>query len=140
MYVEIFARRKFHQFCHPLSLAKIYHVKFFRGYGDLYHIGEIFFCNTKVAKFNKTFIQQNNFYTVVTLLLYLYYRVYSRFTLEAIVATAFGRQINLQRGESDEFSKAMDIAAKGLSSGQIENLILINSMHKWQSNVHYLNY
>ena len=55
------------------------------------------------------------------------YRVYSCFTLETIVATAFGRQINIQRGESDEFSKAMDIATKGLSSGQFENFILFDS-------------
>ena len=63
--------------------------------------------------------------------------MYSRFTLEAIVATAFGRQINLQRGESDEFSKAMDTAMKGFSSGQFESFVLINSMilHKWQSQI-----
>ena len=60
---------------------------------------------------------------------YRYHRVYSRFTLEAIVATAFGRQINLQRGESDEFSKAMDTAMKALASGQFENFTLIHSMH-----------
>ena len=66
----------------------------------------------------------------------LYHRVYSCFTLEAIVATAFGRQVNLQRGESDEFSKAMDTAMKGFSSGQFENFTLFHSMlqiHKWQS-------
>ena len=55
------------------------------------------------------------------------YRVYSCFTLEIIVATAFGHQINIQRGESDEFSKAMDIATKGLSSGQFENFILFDN-------------
>ena len=55
-------------------------------------------------------------------------RVYSCFTLEAIVATAFGRQVNLQRGESDEFSKAMDTAMKGFASGQFENFILFHSM------------
>ena len=46
-----------------------------------------------------------------------------------IVATAFGRQINVQRGESDEFSKAMDTAMKGFASGQFENFTLIHSMH-----------
>ena len=65
----------------------------------------------------------------------LYYRVYSRFTLEAIVATAFSRQINLQRGESDEFSKAMDTAMKGFASGQFEYFVLINSTYKWQSQI-----
>ena len=65
-----------------------------------------------------------------------YHRVYSCFTLEAIVATAFGRQINLQRGESDESSKAMDTAMKGFTSGQFKNFILIHSMHKWQSQIY----
>ena len=67
--------------------------------------------------------------TILPVLMYLHVcRVYSRFTLETIVATAFGRQINIQRGESDEFSRAMDILTKGLSSGQIENFILLDSM------------
>ena len=59
--------------------------------------------------------------------------MYSTFTLEAIVATAFGRQINLQRGESDEFSRAMDTATKGLSSGQFENFTLLDSMFLLQA-------
>jgi hypothetical protein len=54
--------------------------------------------------------------------------VYSCFTLEAIIATAFGRQINLQRGESDEFSKAMETAMKGFAGGQFENFALVHSM------------
>ena len=49
-----------------------------------------------------------------------------------IVAIAFGRQINVQRGESDEFSKAMDTAVKGFADGLFENFTLIHSMHKWQ--------
>jgi hypothetical protein len=57
-----------------------------------------------------------------------FYRVYSHFILEAIIATAFGRQVNLQRGESDEFVKAMETAMKGLASGQFENFTLIHSM------------
>ena len=55
--------------------------------------------------------------------------MYSNFTLEAIVATAFGRQINLQRGESDEFSKAMHTVSKGLSSGQFEKFALLDSTY-----------
>ena len=55
-------------------------------------------------------------------------RIYSAFTLESIVATAFGRQINLQRGESDDLTRAMDVIVKGLSSGCFETLILLNSM------------
>jgi hypothetical protein len=53
--------------------------------------------------------------------------VYSPFTLEVIIATAFGRQINLQRGESDDLTKAMDAAMKGLSGGHFEDFILLNS-------------
>ena len=60
--------------------------------------------------------------------MYILYRVYSCFTLETIIATAFGRQVNLQRGESDEFTKAMDIAMKGLCSGQVEDFMLLDSM------------
>ena len=57
------------------------------------------------------------------------YRVYESFTLETIVATAFGRQVNIQRGESDEFTKAMDILMEGLFSGQLfENFALLDSM------------
>ena len=59
-----------------------------------------------------------------------YFRVFSSFTLESIIATAFGRQVNLQRGESDDLTKAMDIAMKGLSSGHFENFILLNSMSR----------
>ena len=33
-------------------------------------------------------------------------RLYGRFTLETIMATAFGRSVDLQHGESDEFVKA----------------------------------
>ena len=64
--------------------------------------------------------------------------MYSCFTLEAIVATAFGHQVNLQRGESDEFSKAMDTTMKEFASGRRENFTLIHSMlqiHKWQSQI-----
>ena len=43
MYLEIFARRKFSPILPPALIGKKF-MKFFRGYGDLYHIGEIFFC------------------------------------------------------------------------------------------------
>ena len=60
--------------------------------------------------------------------LFVHNRVYTSFTLETIIATAFGRQINLQRGESDDLTRAMDIAVKGVSSGQFERFILLYSM------------
>lgn len=40
----------------------------------------------------------------------LAHRLYGAFTLESILAAAFGRVINLQRGEADEVTKA----AKGV--------------------------
>lgn len=62
-----------------------------------------------------------------TAILHVYYRVYSSFTLEAILATGFGRCVDLQSGESDEFSKAMDTAVKVLLDGHFETFILLNS-------------
>ena len=57
-------------------------------------------------------------------------RVYGRFTLEAIVATAFGRQVDIQKGESDEFCKAMETTLTGFVDGQLEQFILYNSEFK----------
>ena len=57
------------------------------------------------------------------------YRVYKSFTVEAILSTRFGRQVSIQRGESDELTKAMDILTEGLFSGQsVENFALLDSM------------
>ena len=54
-------------------------------------------------------------------------RVYGSFTMETILATAFGRRVNVQRGESDELSKAMELLLGGFTDGQVELLILIES-------------
>ena len=56
-------------------------------------------------------------------------RVYGSFTMETILATAFGRRVNVQRGESDELSKAMELLLGGFTDGQVELLILIESEH-----------
>ena len=53
--------------------------------------------------------------------------MYSNFTLESILATAFGRQVDIQRGESDEFSKAMIALFQGLGDGETEQFLLLNS-------------
>ena len=53
------------------------------------------------------------------------YRLYTHFTLEAILATAFGRRVDIQKGESDEFTKAMDRLFEGLSDGQSEQLFMV---------------
>ena len=48
-------------------------------------------------------------------------RTYGAFTLESILAAAFGRVIDLQRGEADEVTKA----AKGIFDGARGNLLLV---------------
>ena len=60
---------------------------------------------------------------------FVFYRVYGGFALEAILATAFGRRVDIQRGESDDFSKAMDAMTAGFNDGQFEQIILFNSKH-----------
>ena len=53
--------------------------------------------------------------------------MYGNFTLETILATAFGRRIDLQRGESDQFSKSMELLLSGFTDGQLEQFILFHS-------------
>ena len=54
-------------------------------------------------------------------------RVFTSFTLEAILATAFGRQVDIQRGESDELSKSIDTLFASFTGGRIEALTLLHS-------------
>ena len=58
-------------------------------------------------------------------------RVFGRFTLEAILATAFGRRVDMQKGESDEVSKAMDTLFTGFADGEFEQLVVFNSKSMW---------
>ena len=58
------------------------------------------------------------------------FRVFGEFTLEVILATAFGRQVDLQKGESDEFSKAFHTILTGSEEGQMEQFLLFNSKLK----------
>ena len=55
------------------------------------------------------------------------YRVFGCFTLESILATAFGRRVDLQKGESDEFTKAMDHFVAGFQNGEVEQFMLLSS-------------
>ena len=62
--------------------------------------------------------------------------MYGSFTMETILATAFGRQVNIQRGESDELSKAMEQLISGFTDGQVEKIVLFESkplmpVHQW---------
>jgi hypothetical protein len=56
-------------------------------------------------------------------------RVYSNFTLETILATAFGRRINLQKGDSDQFSNSMELLLSGFTEGQFEQFVLFHSKY-----------
>ena len=47
--------------------------------------------------------------------------------METILATAFGRQVELQRGETDPISKSMEVLVGGFTDGQIEKFILLES-------------
>ena len=60
-------------------------------------------------------------------LLCLYYRVFGCFTLESILATAFGRRVDLQKGESDEFTKAMNHLVASFGNGEVEQFMLVSS-------------
>ena len=53
--------------------------------------------------------------------------MFSSFTMETILATAFGRHVNLQRGESDELSKSVGVLIGGFTEGQAEKFILLDS-------------
>ena len=57
----------------------------------------------------------------------LFYRVFNSFMMETILATAFGCQVELQRGESDQLSKSMRLLVGGFASGQVEKFILLVS-------------
>ena len=47
--------------------------------------------------------------------------------METILATAFGRQVELQRGETDLISKSMEVLVGGFTDGQVEKFILLES-------------
>ena len=57
-------------------------------------------------------------------------RTYGSFTMEIILATAFGQVIDVQRGESDELTTAIDSFFRGTQEGQslsVAVIILITS-------------
>ena len=65
-------------------------------------------------------------------------RVYSNFTLETILATAFGRIIDIQKGESDQFSKSMELLLSGFTDGQFEQFVLFHSKLTVTVSINYL--
>ena len=44
-------------------------------------------------------------------------RTYGSFTMETILATAFGRVVDIQRGESDDLTRAVDSIFRSLQEG-----------------------
>ena len=54
-------------------------------------------------------------------------RISSSFTTECILATAFGRHVNVLRGETSKLSKLIDIIIGGLTGGQVEGMIVLES-------------
>ena len=68
--------------------------------------------------------------TTVTCYPVIICRVYDAFSLEAILSVGFGRQVDIQLGESDEFAKAMNAVVAVFTGGQIEGFFLLNSKIK----------
>ena len=46
-------------------------------------------------------------------------RMYSAFTMETMLASAFGRQVEIQRGEADELTKAAKYMFEQLKEGKL---------------------
>ena len=56
---------------------------------------------------------------------YVLCRVYGAFTMETILATAFGCAVNVQGGESDELTKAANMIFRSLDEGSATNVHLM---------------
>ena len=54
-------------------------------------------------------------------------RLFNSFTMETILATAFGRRVNVLMGESSELSKQIDIIISGITDGQVDGMIMLES-------------
>ena len=48
--------------------------------------------------------------------------------METILATAFGRSISVQKGESSELSKKIEVVISGVTDGQVEGMFVLQSM------------
>ena len=53
--------------------------------------------------------------------------MYSSYTLEIILAAAFGRMVDIQKGESEELSRCVDTLLEGVMDGQIERFVMFYS-------------
>ena len=59
---------------------------------------------------------------------FLVFRTYGSFTMETILATAFGRVIEIQRGESDELTSAVDSIFRGVQEGKSMSATFVMSV------------
>ena len=57
----------------------------------------------------------------------MFLSLYSSYTLEIILAAAFGRMVDIQKGESDELSRCVDTLLEGVMDGQIERFVMFYS-------------
>ena len=73
------------------------------------------------------------------------FRIYGSFTMETILATAFGRVIDVQRGDSDELTMAVDSIFRGVQEGQSLDarsiiLVLSKSLNLKFNDVSHISY
>ncbi len=76
-------------------------------------------------------------------LMLLDYRLYGPFTMETILATAFGRVIEVQKGQSNELTKAATVILSGTQENRISSMsFLIMLFSKcwswWKSCIIYI--
>ena len=57
--------------------------------------------SVNIHKFINTSVHTVNIFTLHIIMLYIMHRVYGAFTMETLIATAFGQYSNVQRGEAD---------------------------------------
>lgn len=55
-------------------------------------------------------------------------RLYGSYTLETLFATAFGRVMNIQRGQSDELSRAAATLFSGNEEGKKSSFFYLNTL------------
>ena len=65
------------------------------------------------------------------------YRVFNSFTLEVILASAFGRSIDIQRGEADDLTKAVKSIFVLFQEGQKMSLDMILMLYSMSNHRYY---
>lgn len=60
--------------------------------------------------------------------MHVFFRVYGSFTMETLLATAFGRIVDVQRGESDELAKAAAAVFNRSQEGENTSFLRLNML------------